>query len=34
MYQGCSDAKNLEEHLKESKQKLQVLKANIKAKSN
>ncbi|HET7117838.1 MAG TPA: helix-turn-helix transcriptional regulator [Hanamia sp.] len=34
MYQGCSDVKNLEEQLKESKQKLQVLKANIKAKSN
>lgn len=28
MYQGCSDAKNLEEQLKESKQKLEVLKTN------
>jgi len=34
MYQGCSETKNLEEQLKESKEKLQTLKANIKAKSN
>lgn len=34
MYQGCADAKDLEEQLKESKQKLQTLKANIKAKNN
>jgi len=34
MYQGCAETKNLEEQLKESKQKLQMLKTNIRAKSN
>lgn len=36
MYQGCNadQAKTLEKQLKESKEKLQVLKANIKAKNN
>lgn len=34
MYQGCSEAKNIEEQLKESQKKLEALKANVKAKSN
>jgi len=34
MFQGCSETKNLEQQLKQSKEKLQTLKANIKAKSN
>ncbi|MFT3950209.1 MAG: helix-turn-helix transcriptional regulator [Agriterribacter sp.] len=34
MYQGCSETKNLEEQLKASKEKLQVLKAQIKTKNN
>jgi hypothetical protein len=34
MYQGCAETKNLEEQLKESKEKLRVLKANIRAKNN
>lgn len=34
MYQGCGETKNLEQQLKESKEKLQTLKANIRAKSN
>lgn len=34
MYQGCSDAKNLEDELKKSKQKLEVQRANMKAKRN
>lgn len=34
MYQGCDETKNLEEKLKESQKKLEMLKANVKAKSN
>jgi transcriptional regulator with XRE-family HTH domain len=34
MYQGCAETKNLEEQLKESKEKLRVLKTNIRAKNN
>ncbi len=34
MYQGCSETKNIEEELKESKQKLEMLKANVRAKRN
>ncbi len=34
MYQGCSDTKNLEDELKKSKQKLEMLKAKERAKRN
>jgi len=34
MYQGCAETKNLEEQLKDSKEKLRVLKTNIRAKNN
>lgn len=34
MFQGCSDTKNLEDELKKSKKKLEMLKVNIKAKNN
>ena len=34
MYQGCAETKNIEEELKKSKQKLEMLKANVRAKRN